>query len=379
MSPLRKRALLVGIVGVLAIGGVVVYRSLRVEDANAVSREQPRTSSALPVIGGTVEQKAMPVRLSAIGTVVTVNSVAVRARLDSQVSKVLVQDGQHVNPGQPLFELDSRQIEAQRQQAEAVLSRDKAQLAFARRNLERKQPNISSEAAIDEARTNVAALEAAIRADQASLENLAVQLSYTHIVAPIAGRLGTIAFKVGSTVKVSDPQPLVTINQLRPVYVAFSVPQSYLARIQVALSEGPVTATASIPSTGTDPQIGRVAYVENSVDSSTSTISVKALFPNEQERLWPGAYVNVEVTLRTEPNALVVPAQAVQMGQTGSYVFVIKGDNTVETREVTLDRTIGEEAIIAKGLSAGEHVVVDGQLRLVNGSRVEVKSGKTEG
>jgi multidrug efflux system membrane fusion protein len=245
--------------------------------------------------------------------------------------------------------------------------------------MERKQPQISSAAAIDEARTNVTALQAAVRADRASLENLAVQRSYTRILAPIAGRLGTIEYKAGSIVKASDAQPLVTINQLRPIYVAFSVPQTYLGRIQAALAEGAVMATATMPETDAAPQQGRVAYLENAVDASTGTISVRAEFPNARERLWPGAYVNVAVTLRTDPHALVVPAPAVQQGQNGTFVFVIKDDSTVEARNVTVDRILGEEAVVSGGLGAGERVVVDGQLRLVKGARVEVKAPKAEG
>ena len=379
MSPLNRRILAAVIVLGVVAGGGLTYRFFLAGNANAVSNGPARTPPAQPVTAATVVEKAVPVQLTAIGTVQPVHAVAVRTRLDSQIARVLVQDGQRVEAGQPLFELDARQLEAQRQQAEAVLARDEAQLAYARRNMARKQPQISSAAAIDEARTNVEALQAAVRADRASLENLAVQRSYTRILAPIAGRLGTIAYKTGSIVKASDAQPLVTINQLRPIYVAFSVPQTYLGRIQAALAEGAVMATATMPETDAAPQQGRVAYLENAVDASTGTISVRAEFPNARERLWPGAYVNVAVTLRTDPHALVVPAPAVQQGQDGIFVFVIKEDSTVEARNVTVDRTLGEEAVVSGGLGAGERVVVDGQLRLVKGARVEVKAPKAEG
>jgi multidrug efflux system membrane fusion protein len=379
MSPLNRRILAAVVVLGVVAGGALTYRFFLAGNANAVSNGPARTPPAQPVTAATVVEKAVPVQLSAIGTVQPVHAVAVRTRLDSQIARVLVQDGQRVEAGQPLFELDARQLEAQRQQAEAVLARDEAQLAYARRNMERKQPQISSAAAIDEARTNVTALQAAVRADRASLENLAVQRSYTRILAPIAGRLGTIEYKAGSIVKASDAQPLVTINQLRPIYVAFSVPQTYLGRIQAALAEGAVMATATMPETDAAPQQGRVAYLENAVDASTGTISVRAEFPNARERLWPGAYVNVAVTLRTDPHALVVPAPAVQQGQDGIFVFVIKEDSTVEARNVTVDRTLGEEAVVSSGLRVGERVVVDGQLRLVKGARVEVKAPKAEG
>jgi multidrug efflux system membrane fusion protein len=379
MSPLNRRILAAVIVLGVVAGGGLTYRFFLAGNASAVSNGPAGTPPAQPVTAATVVEKAVPVQLTAIGTVQPVHAVAVRTRLDSQIARVLVQDGQRVEAGQPLFELDARQLEAQRQQAEAVLARDEAQLAYARRNMARKQPQISSAAAIDEARTNVEALQAAVRADRASLENLAVQRSYTRILAPIAGRLGTIAYKTGSIVKASDAQPLVTINQLRPIYVAFSVPQTHLGRIQAALAEGAVMATATMPETNAAPQQGRVAYLENAVDASTGTISVRAEFPNARERLWPGAYVNVAVTLRTDPHALVVPAPAVQQGQNGTFVFVIKDDSTVEARNVTVDRILGEEAVVSGGLGAGERVVVDGQLRLVKGARVEVKAPKAEG
>jgi membrane fusion protein, multidrug efflux system len=378
MNHIPKRILWGALVVCLLAGAAYVYRFVEGQNAKAVSREGGRAAAAVPVIAGTVEQKSMPVQLTAIGTVQTVNSVAVHARLDSQITRVFVADGQHVKAGQPLFALDSRQLQAQRQQAAAVLVRDQQELGLAQRNLARKNPKIDSEAAIDQARTAVDTLKASVTADRANIQNLDVQLSYTNVAAPISGRLGTIAFKLGNNVKVSDPTPLVTINQIRPVYVAFSVPQSSLGRIQAAMAQGPVSVTATLPGADIRHHEGHLAYVENAVDASTGTISVKALFPNEDERLWPGAYVNVDVTLRTEPNALVVPSRAVQVSQQGTYVFVIKADDTVEAQPVTVDRTIGEESVIAQGLSRGDRIVVDGQLRLVKGSKVELQTAAAE-
>lgn len=379
MSTLNKRFVLAAtLLGIVAVGALV-YRVFLAENANAVATNAPRMPLAQPVIAGTVAEKSMPVLLTAIGTVQPVNSVAVRPRLDSQITRVLVQDGGRVEAGDPLFELDRRQLEAQRAQAEAMLARDEAQLAYALRNLQRTQPGISAESAIDEARTSVTTLQAAVRADRASLESLAVQLSHTRIAAPIGGRLGTIAFKVGSIVKASDPQPLVTINQLRPVYLAFSVPESALPVIQQALAAGEVPVKATVSGPDAAPEYGRVSYLENAVDISTHTISVKAFFPNDREQLWPGSYVNVEVTLRQQDHARVVPAQAVQMSQNGTYVFVIDDDDTVTARDVTVDRLVAGEAVIAKGLNPGERIVVVGQLRLTNGARVEVQAAAAEG
>lgn len=378
MNRILRRVLLAMVVLFLVAGGGFYYRMFQGHDAIAVSREAPRRPAAQPVVAGRVVEKAMPVAVSAIGTVRTVNSVAVHTRLDSQIVRVFVRDGQRVKAGDRLFALDRRQLDAQHAEAAAVLKRDELQLGLAKRTLRRKSPKLDSALSIDQARTNVKALQASVVADEATLQNLNVQLSYAVIRAPISGRLGTVAYKVGSNVKASDPTPLVTINQIRPVYVAFSVPQSYVERIHEAMARGVVPVQASLPSGEGPPEHGRVAYLENAVDTSTSTISVKALFPNPQERLWPGAYVNVSMTLRTEPHALVVPAQTVQVSQHGTYVFVIKPDNTVEMRPVTVDRTVGQESVIAKGLKRGERVVVNGQLRLVDGVTVEPKPAPRE-
>ena len=376
MSPHSRRVLLAALLLLLAAAGALSYRFFQAHNANAVAQAPPRAALAQPVLVVPVVVRAMPVHLQAIGTVQVVHSVAVRTRLDSQITAVFVKDGQAVQAGQPLFALDGRQLEAQRAQAEAVLARDQAQLAFAQRQLERRQPQISSEASIDEARTTLAALQAGVRADKANLEALAVQLSYTRVDAPIAGRLGTVAYKVGNVVKASDPQPLVTINQLRPIYVAFSVPQSFLTVIRDELGKGEVAVTASLPETQQPPLRGRVAYLENAVDPATSTVSVKAEFQNPKDELWPGEFVNVLVTLRTDSHALVVPAQAVQEGQSGVYVFVVQDGQTAETRPVTVDRTVDDFSVISRGLKVGESVVVEGQQRLANGTRVEVKSGQ---
>jgi membrane fusion protein, multidrug efflux system len=324
-----------------------------------------------------VVARPMPVQLDNIGRVQPIASVAVKARIDGQITQVAVADGQEVKAGDLLFVLDNRQAQAALDQAEAMLQRDQAQLANAQRELDRLSPlgakNFASKQQIDAARTAVAAAQATISGDQAAVENDKVQLSYTVIRAPIDGRLGTIGLKLGSTIKAADATPLVTINQLRPIYVAFSLPERELAELQKAMAAGPLTVAATIPGDEDAPQGGVLAYIENATDPDTGTLSVKARFPNEQERLWPGQFVNVVLTLRVEPNAIVVPSEAVQTGQDGSLVFVIKPDDTVETRAVTIDRTVGADTVIAKGLSPGERVVTVGQMRLVPGAKVEVQ------
>jgi membrane fusion protein, multidrug efflux system len=330
-----------------------------------------------PVLAADVVARPMPVQLDTIGRVQPIASVAVKARIDGQIAEVAAADGQEVKVGDLLFVLDSRQAKAELDQAAAMLQRDQAQLANAQRELDRLTPlgqkEFASKQQLDAARTAVAAAQATVSADQAVVDNDKVQLSYTVIRAPIDGRLGTIGQKLGSTIKAADATPLVMINQMRPIYVAFSLPERHLAELQEAMAAGPMAVAATLPGEHGTPQQGTVAYIENATDPATGTLSVKAGFANAQERLWPGQFVNVAVTLRIEPNAIVVPSEAVQASQDGPLAFVVKPDDTVEPRAVTVDRTVGTETVIATGLAAGERVVTVGQMRLTPGAKVAVQ------
>jgi multidrug efflux system membrane fusion protein len=364
----------------LVVGGAALYLTHPFGDSGrAQSRQQPQGKSdrAQPVFAAEAVAKPMPVQLTTIGRVQTIANVTVRSRIDGVIASVEVQDGQEVKTGDVLLTFDDRQAQALVHQAEGALARDRAQLDNARRDLARLEPlaekSFASKQQLDQARATVAADLATVQADQAQLENYQVQLTYTVVRAPIDGRIGTISFKVGNSIKANDTTALLTLNQIRPIYVAFAVPQGSLGELQDAMGAGPLVATAAIP--GSDEvQQGRVAYIENAVDAATNTIGAKATFANERSRLWPGQFVNVAVTLRIEPQALVVPAEAVQTGQQGTYVFVIKPDGTAEMRPVDVRRTIEGEAAIAKGLAAGERVVTEGQLRLEPGTKVEVKA-----
>ncbi len=338
-----------------------------------------RPAQAVPVVAAAVVQKPMPVQVSAIGTVQTIASVVVRARADTQIEKVLFKEGDAVKAGDILFELDKRQVSAQIAQAEAQAARDRALLANAKRDVERYTALLARDYAshqqTDTAKANAASLEATVRADEAAVENLRVQQSYYTIRAPISGRTGSVNLKEGNVVKGNDTataSALVTINQMDPIYVAFSVPQQVLGELRQAQQAGPVPVDASINSAGVHDQ-GQVTFIDNTIDVASGTITVKATVPNADEKLWPGQFVDVNMTLRIEPDALVVPATAIQIGQNGNYVFVIKPDHTVEPHPVKVSRTVGLEAVIADGLEVGQQVVVDGQLRLTNGSHVEIR------
>ncbi len=357
---------------VAAVGGGVYYVQTR---QPAVPPAQPG-EAPVPVLAATVQQKPMPVQIETVGRVEAIATVAVRSRIDGVIRRVAVEDGQQVEAGDLLFELDDQEAQAELQTAAANLARDRAQLEIAKRDEERMQPlaakDFASRQQLDQLRTNVTATEATAAADQAQLEAARIRLSYTRILAPIDGRIGTIASKVGSSIRPNDTTALMTINQLQPIYVSFAVPQRHLGDLQDAMAVGELPVTATIPGREAEPQGGKVSFIENLVDPLTNTLSVKASFPNQQNRLWPGQYVTVVVTLRVDPAAIVVPGEAVQMGQEGSYVFVIRPDDTVEMRPVEVARTAGQEAVIADGLSVGERIVTEGQLRLEPGSKIEI-------
>lgn len=367
----RRKSLLIG--AVLAALGAAAYFYWPFHHRAAV-----RAEGAQPVVVADVVAKPVPIQVSTIGHVQTIASVAVRSRIDGQISKVLVHDGQDVTAGDELFELDDRQARAQLAQAQGTLMKDSAQLRFAKQEVERIAPlvskNVASRQQLDQVQANLGALEGSIKADEAQITNIEAQLSYDTIRAPIDGRLGTIALKEGNTIQSNSSAPLVMINQLHPIYVTFAVPQSDLARIQEAMEAAPVKVTAVAPDSGEEPETGDIAYIENAIDAASNTLSVKAKFANAHERLWPGQFVNVVVTLRIEPEALVVPSETVQTGQQGFYVYVVKPDMTVELRNVAIGQVANNQTVITKGLSKDEKVVTTGQLRLKTGTKVKISS-----
>lgn len=329
---------------------------------------------AVPVVAAAVVRKPIPVMINAIGTVQPMATVVVKSRIDGQIAKVNVRDGQEVKAGDVLFVLDSRAAEAQVRQADAQLARDRAQLANAKREADRQATLVAKSytptATWDQARTAATTMEATVQADEAALDNLKTQLSYYTITSSIDGRVGAIALKQGNAVKAVDTIALVTVNQMQPIYVAFSVPQRDLPQIREEMAKHALAVTAQAPGQASA-ESGKLAFIDNAVDATTGTVMLRGVFENPQERLWPGQFVNASLTLRVEQNSLVVPAQAVQVGQESSYVYVIKPDRTVEPRTVKVDHSAKGESVIASGLNEGEQVVVDGQLRLTKGTLVE--------
>lgn len=331
-------------------------------------------ADAVPVTVATVVEQPMPIDLRVVGTVEPSATVAVRAQVGGELTAVHFSEGQEVKRDDLLFTIDPRPFNAQLHQAEANLAKDTAQAenagAQARRYRDLIGRGIATREQLDQISTTAAALQATVKADTAAVETARLQLQYATIRAPISGRTGALMVQPGNVVRTSDTTPLVVINQLSPVYVTFSVPESSLSDVRRYQAAGSLRVEAQVPDDETAAERGVISFVDNTVDRSTGTIKVKGTFQNADRRLWPGLFVNVVLTLKTEPHAIVVPARAVQEAQDGKYVYIVKADRTVESRPVTVARTVGDCAVIATGLATGETVVTDGHLRLVAGARV---------
>jgi multidrug efflux system membrane fusion protein len=377
-----KRLMLAALLVALLAGGYF-FRGYFFDTAAETRTARP--APAQLVVADVATQTPTPILVTAIGTVQSIATVMIRSRMDGEIAKVHFEEGQEVKEGDILFSLDDRGVRAQLQQAEANLERDRAQLERFRsevtRQTELKNRGVASAQKLEDVTTSVAVTEATVRASEATAENARVNLNYTTIRAPITGRTGSIALKRGNVVKAIDTAaaavPLVTITQLRPIYVALTVPERYLADLRAAMAAGPVPVVATVPNQPKSPITGALTFIENQVDAATGTISIKARFANNDDRLWPGQFVNVTVTLGVQADTVVVPSAAIQVGPNGPYVFVIRPDSTVELRLVKPDRIVGDKTVVAEGMAAGERVVVDGQLRLGNGTRVAVQAPAT--
>lgn len=345
-------------------------------------RGRANPGGAVPVVVTSVEPKAMPIIIEAVGTVQSISSVQLKSRLDSQIMKVHVEEGALVKEGDLLFELDARTLKAQLAQTEAQIRKDQAQLEQAKRDTVRAADLLTKGAGtVVQRDTNLSlqrALEAQIDADEAMRQNILTQITYSEIRAPVSGRISSIPYKAGTTLRVGDNTAtavLATINQVDPIFVSFAMPQVFLPDLRAAMAKGGVKVNAIIDDT--HKQSGVIGFIENTVDPNTGTVTAKARIANASEGLWPGQFVKVEVVLGVEADALSVPAAAVQLGNQGPYVFVIKDGTTAEVRPIVIKRTQSGDSVIGSGLNAGESVVIDGQLRLVNGATVAVRPADT--
>ena len=378
------RTSLRSIVGTIVLGGALAAAACGGEAAPSTPAAGGRgggaNAAAVPVATASVVRKSVPLDIQGIGTVIAASTVTVRAQVTGELTSVHFIEGDEVQQGQVLVTIDKRPLEAALLQAQAALDRDIAQAANARSQANRYQDllqrGIATREQIDQMVTTAAALDATVGADRAVVENAKVQLQYATITAPLTGKTGLLQVHPGNLVRATDTTPIVTINKITPVYVSFAVPEALLPELKRYMARGKLGVTALSPTDLGAPSAGFITFIDNAVDVSTGTIKVKGTFPNTDRKLWPGQYVNVNVTLSTEPNAIVVPTLAVQTGQQGSYVFVVKSDQTVDLRPVGVERTSGEESVIKTGLAPGETVVTDGQLRLVPGSHVTIKNAE---
>ena len=376
-----KRLVLAALLAAV-LAGTYYFRGFLI--GNQSETRAARPAPAQLVVADTAALAPIPILVSAIGTVQSIATVMVKSRMDGEIADVHFEEGQEVKQGDVLFSLDDRAVRAQMQQAEANVERDRAQLERNllefKRQTELAGRGVASAQKLEDVKASMAVAEAAVHASQAALESARVNLNYTSIRAPISGRTGSVALKRGNVVKAVDTAPavvpLVTITQLRPIYVAFTVAERYLSALRAARAAGPVPVTVNVPDQKPEPISGTLTFIDNQVDTATGTISLKAGCTNDDERLWPGQFVNVTVTLGIQASAVVVSSVAIQVGPNGPYVFVIRQDSTVELRLVKPDRAVGDKTVIAEGLAAGERVVVDGQLRLGNGTRVTVQGPK---
>ena len=379
---MSKRKAFFGVAVLALIGIAVLTRGQwwRPEHASA-ARAQSQRRAPVPVEVAKALRKDVPVRIDALGTVTPIASVAIKARIDTAIDAVHFKDGAHVEKGELLFTLDCRAVDAQIAQTEGTVARDRAQLAGAERDVVRYRSLVEKKATsqqiLDAAETQADVFRATVKSDQGTLENLKVQRSYCTIKAPISGRISAANVKVGNFVRQADSTPMATINQMAPVYVSFTVPQKNLPDIRSALAAKTARIEAFIPGDKKHAD-GIVSMIENTVDSSTGMATIRAAMPNTDERLWPGTLVTTELTLRSE-DALVVPTNAVQVSQDGNFVFVVGADKTVKVRHIESGREFAGETVVKKGLTAGETVVTDGQLRLQNGTRVAPRGPKPAG
>lgn len=365
------------LLAVLAGAGLGTYFATdgRAKEGKAAKKGPP----PVPVTVAAVRQQTVPVRLQAIGNVEAYSTVGIKARVDGQIVEVNFREGQLVKKGEVLFRIDPRPYEAALRQAEANALRDRAARDQARSQEKRYQElldkNFISKEAYAQIRTNAATAEASAKASQAALENARLNLEYSTIRSPLDGYVGRILLQAGNLVRANDPSPLVVINQVRPIYVNFGIPEQHLPEVRKYMAAGPLAVEVVPADTRQDAPRGTLIFIDNAVDPSTGTIRLRAQFDNADAALWPGQFVSVSLRLYEQADALVVPAAAVQTGPEGQYLYVVGDDMTADVRPITVQRTDGEQAIIAKGVANGERVVTRGQLRL--GPKVKVQIGKS--
>jgi multidrug efflux system membrane fusion protein len=345
---------------------------------DAVQAAKPQPASGAPVTVAVVASRTMPVVLQAIGNVESISTVSIKAQVSGQLVGIHFKEGDFVKKGQLLFTIERPPFEAALRQAEGTLAKDQAQALNSKLDSERYQglgrEGVVSKQQVDAALAAYNAMQATVAADKAAVETAKINLEYTSIYSAIDGRTGSIGVKVGNLVKANDVPILVTINQIEPIYVAFAIPEQQLTELKQYSAQKTLKVDAA-PQGSSQHFAGRLTFIDNAVDTTTGTIKLKATFANEQRALWPGQFVDVNLTLKSQPNAIVVPTAALQTSQQGTYVYVVNQDLTAQPQPVKVAWTLGDETVIASGVQPGQRVVTDGQLRLTPGTKVDIKSG----
>ena len=375
----RRTALILALVVVLAAGGLG-WHFARTPPKAAPGSTQLSVSQTIPVTAGVAKTDDVPVYLTGLGTVQAFNTVTVKVRVDGQLNSVTFTEGQDVKTNDVLAQIDPRPFQAALDQAKATQAKDEAQLANARLDLTRfvDLGEFATKQSVDTQKALVRQLEATVQADAAAVENAQVQLDYTTIKAPLAGRTGLRLVDPGNIVHATDPNGLVVITQLQPISVIFTLPQDQLQEVIKQMSAGSLKAFAIARANGETLGEGTLALVDNQIDPNTGTVRLKATFSNKDYALWPGQFVDVRLQIRTLQHVVTVPSSAVQRGPDGMYVYVIKPDSTVAMQAVTISLMTGGNSVIDTGLDAGTHIVVSGQYRLQAGSRVQTNVAKSD-
>jgi multidrug efflux system membrane fusion protein len=370
----------IGAVLVLSLAAIVAIWRLSPGTEVPVAAAQT-AAPGVPVTAGTVAAQDVPVFLNGIGTVQAYNMVAIKSRVDGQIVKVDFKEGQDVKEGEPLLQIDPRPFQAALEQAQANKQKDEAQLVGAQLDLDRYEKLIGSgwqtRQSYDQQKATVGQLQASIKGDEAQINTAKLNLSYSDIRSPIDGRLGAKLVDKGNLVHANDNAPLVTITEVKPIFVSFTLPQETLGDVRENHKGSPLVVYAYSGDGKKQLAEGKLTLIDNSIDQSTGTVHLKARFDNDDERLWPGQFVSLRVVLSTRREVATVPAQTVQNGPNGYYAYVIKPDDTVERRAVDIASIQDGIAVVTKGLSPGERIVVDGQYRLTEGVRVKPTAPQT--
>ena len=368
-------AVVVAVAAAVGLGSYLIVADGRTAKSAKEGGKGKGGGAAVPVTVARVLQETVPVRIAAIGNVEAFSTVQVKARVDGQITDVNMREGAAVKKNEVLFRIDPRPYEAALRQAEANALRDTAARDHARsqetRYQELLEKNFISKDAYAQIRTNAATAEATAKASQAALENARLNLEYCTIRSPLDGYVGRVLLQAGNMVRANDANPLLVINQVRPIYVNFAVPEQNLSEVRQYMAKGPLAVEAMMPETQQLRPSGRLIFIDNAVDPSTGTIRMRAQFDNADAALWPGQFVNVSMRLYEQADALVIPSTAVQTGPDGQYVYVVNSEMVADLRRIAVQRTDGERTIVAKGLAKDELVVVRGQLRLGPKTRVQ--------